>query len=127
LSVMTDQLPNYLFDDKPHILAEPISQWLASSPRFKAFATTYRDKIRKKIRITQGNGASTKDLEAELATAYWLLQERRFTVAYEPYGSEKKRGPDYAVTFKSMSFNVEVTRIGSRGLFNKRVIRGDGM
>jgi hypothetical protein len=103
----------YLFDDKPHVLAGPMSDWIGAAPRFKAFATTYRDKIRKKIRITQ-NDTAIKDLEVELETAYWLLQEKRFTVAYEPYNSQKIRGADFAVTFKSMIFNVEVTRIGSR-------------
>ena len=110
---MNEQLLGYLFDDKPHILVAPMSRWLGSSRRFKAFVTTYRDKIRKKIRVTQ-NGAGIKDLAVELETAYWLLQERRLAVVYEPYGSEKRRGPDFAVTFKSITFNVEVTRIGSR-------------
>jgi hypothetical protein len=110
---MNEQLVGYLFDDKPHILAASISQWIDLSPRFKAFATTYRDKIRKKIRVTQSDTA-IKDLEVELETAYWLLQEPRFTVVYEPYSSQKTRGPDFAVRFKSITFNVEVTRIAFR-------------
>lgn len=109
---MNEQLLGYLFDDKPHILAAPMSRWIGLSPRFKAFATTYRNKIRKRIRVTQSS-AGIKDLEVELETAYWLLQEQRFAVAYEPYSGEKTRGPDFAVTFKSITFNVEVTRIGS--------------
>jgi hypothetical protein len=113
LSVMNEQLLGYLFDDKPHLLTSSMSQWIDSTPRFKAFATTYRDKIRKKIRVTQSH-AGIKDLEAELATAYWLLQEKRFAVAYEAYNSEKVRGPDFAVTFKSLTFNIEVTRLGVR-------------
>jgi hypothetical protein len=110
---MNEQLMGYLFDDKPHILTAPVSRWIDSAPRFKAFATTYRDKIRKKIRVTQSS-TGIRDLEAELETTYWLLQEPRFAVAYEPYNSEKTRGPDFAVTFKGITFNVEVTRIGSR-------------
>jgi hypothetical protein len=51
-----------------------------------------------------------------LAAAYWLLQDRRFALNYEPYNSKKKRGPDYAVTFKSLAFNIEVTRIGVRNV-----------
>jgi hypothetical protein len=111
---MNDQLLGYLFDDKPHthILVAPMSRWIALSPRFKLFATNYRDKIRKKIRVTQSI-AGIKALEVELETAYWLLQEQRFVVTYEPYNSEKTRGPDFAVTFKSITFNVEVTRISS--------------
>lgn len=112
---MNEQLLDYLFDNTPqtHILAAPMSRWIELSPRFKAFAATYRDKIRKKIRVTQ-NDAGIKDLEAELEAAFWLLQEKRFTVAYEPYSSEKTRAPDFAVTFKSYTFNVEVTRMGTR-------------
>ena len=109
---MNEQLLSYLFDDKPHALAAPMSQWLSLSRPFKAFATTYRDKIRKKIRVTQSS-ASIKDLQAELETAYWLLREKRFDVAYEPYSSQKGRGPDFAIIFKSLTFNVEVTRISS--------------
>ena len=109
---MNEQLLGYLFDDKPHVLAAPMSQWINTSRPFKAFATTYRDKIRKKIRVTQSS-PSIKDLEAELETAYWLLGEKRFAVAYEPYNSQKGRGPDFAVTFKSLTYNVEVTRISA--------------
>lgn len=100
----------YLFDDKPHILTGSMSDWLTSSRRFKSFTTTYRDKIRKKIRMTQ-DSESIQDLQVELECAYWLLQERRFNLVYEPYSSEKIRGPDFAVAFKSTTFNVEVTRI----------------
>jgi hypothetical protein len=112
---MNEQLLGYLFDDKPatHRLARPMGEWMDASPRFKAFATTYRDKIRKKIRVTQSSTA-IHDLEIELAIAYWLLQEPRFSLAYEPYNSDKTRGPDFAVSFKSLTFNVEVTRIAFR-------------
>jgi hypothetical protein len=107
-----EELLAYLFDDKPHTLTTRMSSWIDSSRPYKDFATTYRDKIRKKIRITQ-NETAIRDLAAELSTAYWLLQEKRFTTTYEPYGSEKTRGPDFAVAFKSMTFNVEVTRISA--------------
>jgi hypothetical protein len=108
--MINEQLLGYLFDDRPHILTAFISRWIETSRPFKAFATTYRNKIRKKIRITQ-NDSAIQDLAVELETAYRLLQQKRFTVVYEPYGSQKTRGPDFAVTFKSISFNVEVTRI----------------
>lgn len=110
---MNEQLLGYLFDDKPHGLAAQMGEWIGSSRRFKAFATTYRDKIRKKIRVTQTD-TGVKDLAAELETAFWLLEDRRLAVVYEPYGHERRRGPDFAVTFKSITFNVEVTRIGRR-------------
>ena len=107
---MDDALIGYLFDDKAHILTAPLSQWIGESRRFETFATTYRDKIRKKIRITRSS-AGIKDLAAELEIANWLLQEKRFTLDYEPYNSQGTRGPDFAVSFKSNTFNVEVTRI----------------
>lgn len=109
--IKNDQLLDYLFDDKPHTLFRPMSHWITSR-RYKEFATEYRDKIRKKIRITQ-NDSAIQDLTAELAVAYQLVRQKRFTVEYEPYGSQKTRGPDFGVTFKSQTFNVEVTRIDS--------------
>jgi hypothetical protein len=87
------------------------AQWVQASPRFRAFAETYRDKIRKKVRtITEAEGYG--DLQAELATAYFLVQERRFLVEYEKYGIGKQRGPDFSVTYKTHTrFDVEVTRL----------------
>ncbi|MGH2542951.1 MAG: hypothetical protein ACRDIB_09150 [Ardenticatenaceae bacterium] len=53
-----------------------------------------------------------RDLRCELEAAYLLLQERRFTVEYERYGTHKARGPDFTVTFKKKAvFHVEVTRL----------------
>lgn len=79
--------------------------------RFTTFADTYRDKIRKKIRVTR-EPESILDLLVELEVAYRLLNDRHLVVAYEPYASEKKRGPDYAVTYRAnLVFNIEVARI----------------
>jgi hypothetical protein len=110
MATAADPLVSYLFDDKPHRLSGLINGWLTAAPRYKAFVQTYKDKIRKKIRITREE-AGIGDLQFELEVAYWLAQERRFTIVYEPYASSKMRGPDFAVTFKSFTFNVEVTRI----------------
>ncbi len=88
-----------------------MATWLASSRRFAAFATTFRDKIRKKLRTTQDQ-KSLLDLQAELETAYLLLQERSLSLAYEPEQSKGTRSPDFAVTFTtSLTFMVEVTRV----------------
>jgi hypothetical protein len=47
-----------------------------------------------------------------LATAYFLVLERRFLVEYEKYGVGKQRGPDFSVTYKThIRFDVEVTRL----------------
>lgn len=108
-----NELLSYIFDGQPHILAAPITRWLAASPRFRAFVTEYRDKIRKKLRTTEENEA-LRDLLFELETAYLLLQEQRFALTYEPFAKGKLRGPDFAVTFKTiLTFAVEVTRIRS--------------
>jgi hypothetical protein len=104
---------NYLFDNKPHLLAPPLTHWMSDLPRFADFVETHRDKIRKKIRgIHSSDGF--QDLRAELETVYLLLREKRFTLAYEPYGKGTGRGPDFAVTFRTrITFNVEVTRMRS--------------
>ncbi len=105
---------NYLFDHKPHLLTPPLRGWMRDEPRFADFVQIHRDKIRKKIRgISSADGF--QDLRAELEAAYVLLQEKRFTLAYEPYGQGTGRGPDLAVTFRTrITFNVEVTRMRAK-------------
>src|SRR5687767_12243648 len=104
----------YIFSNTRLPLAVQFAHWIQVSPRFRAFAETYRDKIRKKVRgITEAEGY--RDLEAELATAFFLAEERRFMVEYEMYGVGKQRGPDFSITYKThIRFDVEVTRL--RGL-----------
>ena len=110
-SMVIHETRNYLFDNKPHVLAPHLTHWMSEAPRFADFVETHRDKIRKKIRgIHSSDGF--QDLRAELETAYLLLREKRFSLAYEPYGKETGRGPDFAVTFRTrLTFNVEVTRM----------------
>jgi hypothetical protein len=107
----TDELLDYIFLHNTHALAAQCEQWVAASPRFRAFADRYRDKIRKKVRgIRDEEGL--KDLQFELEVAYLLLSEQRFAVEYEKGGVGKQRGPDFCVTFKThTAFNVEVKRI----------------
>lgn len=91
------------------MLAAELVEWLAASPRFRTFAETYRDKIRKKLR----NASDTEmrlDVRAELQVAGLLLADRRFELAFEAYGSGKS-GPDLTVSFRgARSFNLEITR-----------------
>jgi len=109
--MLSDELLNFLFDGGSHILAKPMGTWLASSRRFTAFVDTFRDKIRKKIRVTQDQ-ETLLDLRLELETAYRLLQGRTLTLVYEPQLAEKVRSPDFAVTFTtSVTFMLEVTRL----------------
>lgn len=110
------ELLSYIFSNTRLPLAVQFAHWVQDSPRFRVFAETYRDKIRKKVRgITEAEGYG--DLMAELATAYFLVQERRFAVEYEKYGTGKQRGPDFSITYKThIRFDVEVARIrGLRG------------
>lgn len=106
-----DETLIYIFDGKPSLLAASMAEWLTSSRRFAAFVDTFRDKIRKKIRVTQA-AESLLDLRLEFETAYLLLRDARLSLLYEPQLSEKVRGPDYAVTFTtSLTFMLEVTRL----------------
>lgn len=106
-----DELLTYLFNGQPHFLATPMETWLASSRRFTIFVTTFRAKIRKKLRTTQ-ELESLLDLRLELETAYVLLQERSLDLVYEPLPIGQSRGPDFAVTFTTSTiFMVEVTRL----------------
>jgi hypothetical protein len=88
-----------------------VAAWLAISPRFAKFIEEYKNKIRKKIRVLNGEDMAL-DLLVELETAYLLLADRRFELSYEPYAGEKRRGPDFAVTWRTnLIFNLEVTRM----------------
>lgn len=101
----------YVFEGQPHLLSGTLMQWMEASSRFTAFVDTYRDKIRKKIRVTR-EPESVLDLRSELEVAYCLLNDRRLAVAYEPYASAKRRGPDFAVTYRAnLVFNIEVARL----------------
>lgn len=111
-SDMNDLL-DYLFDDKKNALYPAVEGWIKGSRRFKAFATSHRNKIRAKVKGVRDDGG-LKDLHAELETAVVLLREERFTLEYEKYAASKQRGPDFTVTFKTHTpFNVEVRRIRS--------------
>jgi hypothetical protein len=103
-------LSAHLFGADQVWLAAEVGPWLATSPRFRAFAEAYRDKIRKKVRGLRDD-ESRRDLAFELAIARRLLTERRFAVEYESYGADV-RAPDFRVTFRSrVRFNVEVRRL----------------
>ena len=109
--MLNSELLTYLFDGQAHILATPMESWLGASRRFAAFVNIFRDKIRKKIRVTH-DPETVQDLRLELETAYLLLQEPTLSLAYEPESSKQVRSPDFAVTYTtSLTFMVEVTRL----------------
>ena len=106
-----DELQTYIFGGQNHQLAAQFASWAGDSTRFQAFAETYRDKIRKKIRGIRDE-PGLRDLQFELEVAYLLLRERRFAVEYEKGGVGKQRGADFYVTFRAnLPFNVEVKHI----------------
>jgi hypothetical protein len=116
--MLTDALLDYLFADISSVLAAELRSYcahcIAASPRFKAFATENRDKIRKKIREA-GDRDQLRDLRLELDTGYRLLADRHVTVAYEMNAATKLRTPDFTVAYTSKYvFHVEVKRL--RGL-----------
>jgi hypothetical protein len=101
----------YLFEGQPHPLSGELLRWMEASPRFIAFVETYRDKIRKKLRVTR-QPESILDLRSELDVARGLLGDRRLAIEYEPYASAKRRGPDFAATYRTnLKFNIEVARL----------------
>ena len=105
-----NELIAYIFGGTTPTFAPLAMHWLADSPAFKTFAETYRDKIRKKVRQVR-DGDSSRDLQAELAVAAWLLRDRRVALDYEPYAATG-RGPDFGVVWRTHShFTVEVTRL----------------
>jgi hypothetical protein len=92
-------------------LSRELPQWMDASSRFTVFVDTYRDKIRKKIRVTR-DPESALDVRSELEVAYRLLNDRRLVITYEPYASAKRRGPDFSVTYRAnLVFNIEVARL----------------
>jgi hypothetical protein len=111
--VTVEELVAYVFGAPPSelaVLAARCAGWATTSRRFRVFVETYRDKLRKKAR-TARDAAAVLDLEAEVATAFRLLQERRFGVTWEPSAPGGGRGPDFAVDFTTrLRFYVEVTR-----------------
>ena len=106
-----DELLDTIFDGQKPALYPEFEGWVRGSRRYKAFASTYRDKIRTKLRNVRDE-AGLKDVRAELETAARLLHDERFTLEYEKYAASKQRGPDFTVTFRTHTpFNVEVRRI----------------
>jgi len=81
-TIPLDDLIAYLFGEDHSPLAAQVGPWLVASPRFRAFAEIYRDKIRKKARGPRDD-EGRRDFAFELAIAVRLLEERRFALEYE--------------------------------------------
>lgn len=110
-----EDLYPYLFTGHPHPLEPSMRTWLTSSRRFATFVGDARSKIRKKLHAAL-EPESVLDVRLELETAYLLLQERPFSVVYEPPAAGPARAPDFAVSYTSHStFMLEVTRLRQTG------------
>ena len=108
-SQKTDELVRYVASRCRPALQAELGHWLDDSARFQGFVTEHRDKVRKKL--TSDDEESRQDVRAELLVARLLLEDRRFTVAFEAYGAGRI-GPDLSVTFRAnQRFNLEVTRV----------------
>ncbi|MBZ9711843.1 hypothetical protein [Deinococcus multiflagellatus] len=95
-----------------HPLTPALLAWAHRSPGFAPFLAAHETKVRRKLRQATGPEAQA-DLAAELALAAWLLQERRWTLAYEPLAASGGRGPDFRVAAPdgSGAWFLEVTRL----------------
>jgi hypothetical protein len=110
-TLSVEQLLAEILADPKHPLAGRLTEWISTSKRFRSFAENYRTKIRSKIRQMRDT-EGLLDVAFELETAYWLLQENRFTLTYEQPGTRPIRSPDFLVTFTTQSsFGLEVTRM----------------
>ncbi len=120
----TDLLLATLFADTTHPLAVQCAHWVRSSRRFRSFAETYHDKIRKKVSQSRDEQV-LRDLGCELAVAFLLLQERDLEVEYERAAQGKSGGPDFTVLYKTHTpVHVEVKRLRSPAPGQGRVALG---
>ncbi len=106
-----DRLLNDLAGDTDDgLLTDELRAWLTASPRLRAFAHEYRDKIRKKLR-SAADADAARDVRTELRFAQALLADRRIELAFESYGA-RRVGPDFTVRFRGeQPFNCEVSRV----------------
>lgn len=106
-----DALLTGIFADTTQPLAQSCALWMRSSRRFRSFAETYREKIRKKVRQSQ-DAQGLRDLRCELAVAFLLLQAPELQVAYEQAPSGHARRPDFTLLYKTHTpLHVEVKRL----------------
>jgi hypothetical protein len=111
-----DELLLQLLGNDPYRLMPSFRQWISTSRRFRAFAEQYQTKIRAKVR-SAGDDEALQDLLFELEIAHWLLQEKRFQLAYERQAMRTAFGPDFTVSFTTKAlFHVEVTRVRATGV-----------
>ena len=120
----TDVLLATIFADTTQPLAVECAHWVRSSRRFRSFAETYRDKIRKKVNLSRDEQV-LRDLRCELAVAFLLVQARELQVEYERAAQGKHGGPDFTVLYKTHTLvHVEVKRLRPQAPRPDRVAAG---
>ena len=108
--MLIDDLVQQIFEGRNRSLSAPFQEWATSSRRFRTFGEEHTNKIRKKARLAD-DADKLLDLHCELETAWLLLENRQFDLAYEKLATSGGRAPDFSVTFRTHTpFNVEVTR-----------------
>ena len=111
----TQDLLRALYPGVPPPFHAELEAWLRDSRRFRAFLTRHETKVRAKLRRAD-TVESALDVRAELEVAALLLRDPRFELDYEPLMASGRRGPDFAVTFRTrLPFTVEVRRIRETG------------
>jgi len=109
--VVPDELLTYLRAGAPPVPLTPLEQWVGTSPRFATFVDEYRDKVRKKLRSAR-EPDGVRDVLCELETAFYLLREPRFSLAYEAYVATQQRAPDFTLTYRThLACHVEAARL----------------
>jgi hypothetical protein len=109
VSKKTEQLVQYVAQGVRPSFRLELGHWVEENSRFRDFLSANQDKVRKKL--SSAVEETRLDVRAELLVAYRLLADRRFELAFEPYGSGKL-GPDLRVAYRvNQHLNLEVTRL----------------
>lgn len=114
----TNKLADFILDQQELDEKFHLRKWIESSPRFQAFVDQNWDRVRTKFKNAKTYEAR-RDVLFELNVPYVFLLNSEFDVEYEKFGTEKKRAPDFTITFRnSIVFNIEVTRIHETSVSN---------
>lgn len=113
---MTPENPIAFIFKSQHPIQNSILKWMQVNPTFFKFVTTYKDKIRLKVKNCN-NDEQFDDLLWELDIAAYFLRNNELDVEIEYVTEGKgKRTPDFYISTNLGSFYAEATRIRSNSL-----------